>query len=1149
MKLNKFFLAIQVIIASLIFTSCEDTLDVSSQIIGDGEATVDATLEFKTIATQLGKSRTPGNAIYEINTLDVVIYNEDGSFFRLIPNVAFKNETSTNETPQDYPNKPGDQNYTDREQPTAKVSFKTTLPYGRYYMYAVANLHRTLTEEEVQTIDALKAIRCTWNDEDISLNDQMFGYFTNDINESNTAFDEVDPEVVINRPTVALHSWIKRLASKVTVAYDGSKLHQNIVVWIHNVSIRQIPLACTLGEGNKPGPGENDIKVTSDAFDNSVTTPSQVLYYNNDGVTDTPGKYDTSLHNGWLPVADGTGIVGSDHSNDAQALFFYENMQGNFKKDLPEGHELKWYDKKQKRDSVGDNIGPGDKDYRDNVPYGTFIEVEAYYQCDTVPVSNGAIRYRFMLGQDTEYNYNAIRNHHYKVTLGFKGYANQPDWHIEYEEEKPAIYAPPEVYIPYTYNTSVVLPVRFLGNLTSLEAEIIENNWAPYDSTGTYEVPAKASYGATDFTNRTLKFVWYRDVFVNGSGPALAYNTDGSPSNDANNFLYGRHLKDYYHLDENGNNILTDPYYVSPIWAGFFRLRQPTAFVDEDTSMDAILLPNEDQTGSDNYSSQAVRKDFMDYFYGNFNGGRGSAANHIDLSKRPFDVSSDGTKDQGRNSYVVEKGVGPEGDYTTVKMKLWTQPKSMCGISGFSGNNPYEDYNRKGVIRFTAKFANGQEVKKDVTVIQAKRLVNPKAVWRRHDNPEDFNVTLMERDLTDENRIKFQPVVSRGEWKAHIKAGDTGFFSLVAQGSATGGGTEVTGKTLSEIKFKIDFVGEIGYTESKCAIIEVTYHNNTCVHNIFVRQGYHQPMQIAKDGPYWSSYNLYSCDPKTPYETQDGTVSAVLTRSPLSFGAFFKKGNYAQGISASNIERTNFGPLQAPGSGTFNLTGTNPPAPRTWAKIKGNTTQNWHWAKFKITLNYTDENNEEQTEERIYRVPTIAEFETLTTADFGIGVMYGDGASAPQDSTKTAFGFLDPNNTTITHSSGMRGFICYNDDASQIFFPIGTSGIGRRTTQAVQKESQRGTLRYSSVRDNLNEKATSPNVMRPICVNMANAPGSIYWANTASTGYGSWDFNYFDLNFNRITHDFTSGTGTSTYQTRGPNGDALPIRLVLDGTP
>lgn len=80
-------------------------------------------------------------------------------------------------------------------------------------------------------------------------------------------------------------------------------------------------------------------------------------------------------------------------------------------------------------------------------------------------------------------DYNAERNHHYKLTLKFKGYANDADWHIEYEEPEPGIEVPNPYYISYLYNRTMNLPVKINtggGTLTSLKAEILTNNWAPY---------------------------------------------------------------------------------------------------------------------------------------------------------------------------------------------------------------------------------------------------------------------------------------------------------------------------------------------------------------------------------------------------------------------------------------------------------------------------------------------------------------------------------------------------------------------------------------------------------------------------------------------------------------------------------------------
>ena len=133
-------------------------------------------------------------------------------------------------------------------------------------------------------------------------------------------------------------------------------------------------------------------------------------------------------------------------------MFFFENMQG----DQP-------YDKRQDADKDGELDHPGlpphlqqpDKDYskyrpKDNVPYGTYIEVDAYYRSiNEEKVGSGDIKYRFMLGKNITTNYDAERNHHYKLTLKFKNFANDADWHIEYAEPEPGIEVPNPYYISY----------------------------------------------------------------------------------------------------------------------------------------------------------------------------------------------------------------------------------------------------------------------------------------------------------------------------------------------------------------------------------------------------------------------------------------------------------------------------------------------------------------------------------------------------------------------------------------------------------------------------------------------------------------------------------------------------------------------------
>ena len=102
-------------------------------------------------------------------------------------------------------------------------------------------------------------------------------------------------------------------------------------------------------------------------------------------------------------------------------------------------------------------------DYRlkDDVLYGTYIEVHAHYiSNNSERLGNGHIIYRFMLGQDVKKDYNAKRNCHYKLTLKFKNFANEADWHIEYEEPEPGVMTPEPYYISYLYKHSMMYPIK-----------------------------------------------------------------------------------------------------------------------------------------------------------------------------------------------------------------------------------------------------------------------------------------------------------------------------------------------------------------------------------------------------------------------------------------------------------------------------------------------------------------------------------------------------------------------------------------------------------------------------------------------------------------------------------------------------------------
>lgn len=1219
------YILLTLILGVICTTSCKDDFYYPDQIIGEGTAKISATVSFQPLVSSLDHpSRSAGDAIRTISDIKVVIYNQKGEWYDCVNvNESMNNLTITQadsdgaNTDMPDPYIKGDQS----ESKTAKASFDlNNIPFGRYYMYVVVNYNDPIDETNAATPEELKKITVEWNSNNISANAQMFGCLATD---NQKDYDDNAPLLTINKENTVLHSWIKRLASKLTLTFDGSGLHEGIFVYINKATIKDIPRYCHFGSNNAPYRFSKE-KPTN--ISDSLIVSGESLFYHSDGrITSsfnqatTPGQSpdDSDSEAGsssttttlppfetikkeWLEIDKATPIVGAvegevNHPETAQALYFYENCQGEFK-DNP---NKQWFNKVQNPDSVGNNLTAGDPDWKDNVPYGTYIEIEGYYSANYKGyISSGPITYRFMLGQDTDYNYNSLRNRHYKLTLKFKGYANQPDWHIVYKDDDPGLYPPEEYYMSYLYNVRQEMPIRLTGSPTKVTMQIIENNWAPYDGDEADFVPIASIQNP----NGGLNFEWNKQVYA---------NTSFVPGSGISDYTYGLHAVTSSASTPYSSDIINTPDRpdfvrdkVTPIWVGFLALQAPTGYEDESTPLPTSIYA--DRTAGDWYSNDNTIKGMKNYYYGQ--GDRmdnGRPANNIPLYEnvywipdkeqlssdpRPF-KSGDSKNKEGRNGYTVALN----GDESiTINVPMFTQPKDMGYISGFSGNNPYESYYRKAVVKISAEYKTDEGTKtlvKYVPIFQMRRIINPKAVWRTWNDRQPFTVKLMVLD--DFADTQFTHLESNGEWEAYVATPEhesiplTGGTFTLAEAGSDG---KVHGITGSKIQFTINFAG-VGKNETKCGKIIVHYHGNNCEHAIFVRQGYNVPVVIGEDSndKEWSSYAVFSFDEaadsyngvfkpeltSTNNNTRStwtlpasGNISglkATLTVNPLALGTMFKRGNYQQGIRIINNQ--DYGPLSVPGS--LQLTGMKSETSAFWNDIYGipcldnpawnqpetaygpsyypngnaiwnsnykNSANSWEWSPFVSTV--PDEASDNTYE---YDVPTLDDYKVLLKEGFGIGVAYADGATTTSEYTSDAFGFFNVDNTITTSPNGMRGFIVYNTrNFNQIFFPIGFSGVGRRTISNASGNLL-GTLRYGTQSKVLSVENNSDNQYRPISYNNPNNPGAIYWAKgwdttTSTDPLFAFDLNFFDINIGLLDQVIS-----------WPNfGDAVPIKPVIN---
>ncbi|MEE1460129.1 MAG: hypothetical protein U0K51_11875 [Segatella copri] len=408
----------------------------------------------------------PGNSIQDIKDFWMLVYNEDKTLFRKFHITVdadgicstTDSEISDMEYKSDSDNRLPDENDL-QDDAAGYLRFNLKLDSHPYYIYGVANVDDFETKD-VSTVDKLKNLECPWNEQSLAKNSEMYGIFS--IGQDRNAVDDDPITLRVNNAgqVQLLHCWLKRLASKVTVAFDGSELYDDVEVYIESIKICDIPKKCTLGVPNHPGLNMDNLADANDRYtiENGVIADggSDVIQTlsENDKKNLSPNKYyhvcnTTHVYGGPEAGEDDASnsiVLDHKHSHKAKSLFFYENLQGIGK------------DKAQSKDGVNiDYPNPEENNlesgWKDNKAYGTYIEVRGYYRNTSGrgAVSEGPIKYRFMLGQDVTTNYDAYRNTHYKLTLKLRGYANDYDWHIDYKEDT-GIYMTSPQYISYLYN-------------------------------------------------------------------------------------------------------------------------------------------------------------------------------------------------------------------------------------------------------------------------------------------------------------------------------------------------------------------------------------------------------------------------------------------------------------------------------------------------------------------------------------------------------------------------------------------------------------------------------------------------------------------------------------------------------------------------
>lgn len=1119
----------------------DDTFRYYEGDLTEGETLVSFNVNFEPFAstdlTRAVSGGTNGDIMKNLEDLCLLIYDEGGDLVDGYPqnipvsNVSYENRTDKDAAYASQGELPEYETQKIAEDKTASMKFDAVIPVGKYYIIAVANLgykdydtsktystFEALTDPssiyygEYSTLHELRSMRMKWDYHEIGKNNQMLGIFNLTDELKTPRADSSFTPVAINKNGISLKAWLRRCASKITVDFDGSALRENIYVYIKDVQIKHIASDCTLGYGKddcnynnaagvRKADGSDNNSNGSENSSNSANTDNKDNFaslaslldesYNKQAITFGEG----ADYKNWPYITTGRPYIMNDdnktrmdlHSLESPSLFFYENMQGE-----------STYPKIPTADpsNNGRPVGSGNAAYDyDGLPYGTYVEVTAHYISTNYDnVGDGEIKYRFMIGKDVKKNCDAERNSHFKLTLKLRGNANEYDWHIDYSD-LPGFDVPNPWYVSYVYNHSSNMPFKYTPpegeELVKIEAEIIKNPW----------YPTPKNYG-TD----------HEEADYPGGDDPTAYQPGAGNRGNGNGFL-----------------SLWSP--MSEIGTDGTGHRDGTIVLDTEVGWPGYVA------GGVNINDK--------FFYG-------KQGSKIDKSKRSFYVQTTDDKNSGNEAYTFMKHHDSDlkVDKYTFSVPLFTREKILVKQTGFTGNNPFVAKTRTAQLKLTAytrpigsNDENGTaRESKVIDVIQVKRLVNPKGVYRKAGNNEDFHVVLSERtDITDPT---FVATISNGPWRAEI-IGDDNFITL-------NGRQTITGNTGSEINFWIRFNKTNNKnTPNKNAIVRVLYNNYTCTHLIYVRQGY-APQAISPTAlGSLNSPKVATSQTPAVWSTFNMIAKNLEAEDPRDEGSMFKFGNIDDPIDAVNNV---YGDTNGDGDGKVLLMTQSEfveQGPFRITKpdgtISDDYTKPWN-GENGITYSSNGFGKVHDQNE----VASIHDFEQLfltPNVQYGYGVLYADGASETQLESDKVFGYYRRAEAKDAKERGMRGVFAYYYDGDNapysgrnLFFPIGRSAYGHRKNAKEKDNSNRngmGILRYCSIRS---APAIEEYVFikpAPLFTSLYRREGAIYWAKekVGYPNYLTWngqpdsdgikypestiayglDLNYFTLDVNTIT--------------------------------
>lgn len=1169
-KSLKIFLILISLALLIPLSACRDDLDLGKYDIGEGIARVQMTLDYMPVGTA---SLAPGSRAIPTDSLtdkfnptvappgngfDITQETADDVKLKLF--IYSTTESVENAlvrvvelNPSDYvitnPERTGaDADPVGNGQPTETSDPTTgritvnnlTLEYGKYYIYAVAYA-ADINAESAPNVTALRSIRRQWSANSYKANRELFGVVTLE-RQARPKLEENVP-VIVNTSSVSLHCWLRRLVSKVTISFDGSALRENVFVYFRRATVHNIPVHCRLGLPNNEAEidGNDDVltnfegNVESESgWQDSIPKSSShyIQYYHRNPEHPT-AKGDWEMHKLWPYVSAGNPTFATeDHEYDAKSLTFYENMQGV-------------HSKPGKKQIVKDALsGKLEDNDREGIRYGTYIEVEAYYVSTAENnISEGKIFYRFMLGKNDTDDYNAQRNHHFKLTLHLRGNANEYDWHVDYKEDAPKILVPSPFYVSYLPNQEGHMDFKINAGrsweLIGVKSEIVASSWLPQED-GVEPDEYDHYAGAQNIYDNAAVGIDYNPTGKLGATPVPYKDIIPHLGDDGKEIIQTR--TKFFGTKEYQRHL------------GFLSLRPiPYHTIVNNQSGTTATERKNDQTKVGEFLDmlEYANRDYLvppTSSFGEFT----DTKSYDPITSSKYSPLIDNTKldSDGKyhDSYEYDHSLDADGNHNySYKVPIYTSAKVLANGSTYSSYNPFVSSERHAYVRITATARHRttgeeREVQEIVKVIQVPRLTNPVAIYRRHDNTDPFTVTLMRQNsrLAD-----FTPIVSNGSWTAEIYRtypdGHPWFSLSVAPGTTAtrDANGAIHGKSGSSVSFVYKPDSECDSTVMRAGAIRIIYHNDNCEHYIYVRQGYASE-PVVDNGTKWSCFNLYNKD--------------KLCASPLSVGSYFKAGNLTRAIKESNNDLYGFGVTLVD---IKRNTEDPQDAKPLWCTDDDINTYTWNEVaapSYNVSKGEIFKNADLGVSGYVF--PNIDNFQELQeNCVTRFGIAYDDNSSGVATDHYAAHEFKDYDNDGKSDNPGNHGIRCVvlvnTEDGRNVLFPLSASAYARRKNYEDKytlngwRRIRSGRLRYATF-----SAANKNTSNRPLVYVNYKCFGGMYWYGTTGTlGQAAWDINYSDLFFSSFNHTVITevDTGDSNKEDpelRAKSTDALPIRLI-----